>query len=114
MIFKYDNTLSNENIYYILNLPQVLNAKNNIDLKNNGSEYFTISLPIFIKDSIYQSIGLDLLNIENIPMRWIKGDTSAHIDKGTNSFNNTYLIYLTNNTGELIIDNQHYPIIKGT
>lgn len=114
MIYKYDNILSNDKINYILNLSQVINAKNNIDSKNINSIYFTISLPTFIKESIYQSMGLNLLNIKNIPMKWIKGNTPSHIDKGTNSFNNTYLIYLTNNTGDLIIDNNYYPIIKGT
>lgn len=113
MIYKYDNTLSDEQINYILNLSEVLNAKNNIDLKNNGTEYFNIPLTPSIKESIYQSIGLNLFNIESIPMRWIKGDTPSHVDVGDNSFNNTYLIYLTDSTGDLIIDYQSYSISKG-
>jgi len=49
----------------------------------------------------------------SIPMRWIKGDTPPHIDKGTDDFNNTYLMYLTDSAGNLIIDGQSYPINAG-
>ena len=46
-------------------------------------------------------------------MRWIKGDTKPHIDKSSHSFDKTYLAYLTDSPGELIIDDESYPIIKG-
>ena len=41
-------------------------------------------------------------------MRWIKGDTSPHIDNSPSAFDKTYLVYLNNsvefveNTGELL------------
>lgn len=104
------NILSDEEIDYILNLPQVINAKNETNNRNNV--YFTIPLTTNIKSKIYQELGLNLNNIENIPMRWIKGDTPHHIDRGATEFNNTYLIYLTDSNGELLIDNQLYPINK--
>jgi hypothetical protein len=37
-------------------------------------------------------------------MRWIKGDTAPHIDVGQSTFTNTYLLYLNDSIGELIID----------
>ena len=43
-------------------------------------------------------------------MRWIKGDTAPHVDVGSSDFNNTYLIYLNDSPGELIIDSTTYPI----
>ena len=43
-------------------------------------------------------------------MRWIKGDTAPHVDVGLSDFNNTYLIYLNDSPGELIIDSTTYPI----
>jgi hypothetical protein len=46
-------------------------------------------------------------------MRWIKGDTAAHKDKGEKQFINTYLVYLTDSSGHLIIDGQSYPITAG-
>lgn len=46
-------------------------------------------------------------------MRWIKGDTLPHIDRGEEQFNNTYLIYLTDSIGDLTINGQTYSITAG-
>ncbi len=110
MVVSINNILSSEDIDYLLNMPEVLNAKNNIDNNTLGSIYFTINLTESIKNTIYQKMDLNLSNIDKIPMRWIKGDTLPHIDKGIKSFENTYLIYLTDSSGELIVDNESYPI----
>jgi hypothetical protein len=48
-----------------------------------------------------------------VPMRWIKGDTPLHTDKGEKQFSKTHLIYLTNSVGKLIIDGQTHPIAAG-
>ncbi len=114
MIVSINNVLSNEDINYLLNMPEVLDAKKNIDNKLSGSEYFSINLTQSIKDLINQKMSLDLSNIESIPMRWIKGDTLPHVDRGTSSFEKTYLMYLTDSTGELIVDNISYPITQNT
>jgi hypothetical protein len=47
-------------------------------------------------------------------MRWIKGDTSPHIDVGSTKFENTYLAYINNSEGEFIVDNTCYPITANT
>jgi hypothetical protein len=47
-------------------------------------------------------------------MRWIKGDTRPHIDVGASNFQNTYLLYLNDSPGELIVDSQSYPIQANT
>jgi hypothetical protein len=47
-------------------------------------------------------------------MRWIKGDTSPHVDVGASQFENTYLLYLNDSPGELIVDSQTYPIEANT
>jgi hypothetical protein len=49
MTVSINNILSNEDINYLLNMPQVLNAKNNIDKKTKGAEYFSIPLTESIK-----------------------------------------------------------------
>lgn len=110
---QYNNVFSSNDISYFLNLPEVLKAKNQIDTKNNGSVYFNVSLPDTIKDIINDKMGVNLFNIAKIPMRWIKGDTLPHIDRGIRDFDNTYLIYLNNSNGELVIDDINYPIIEG-
>ena len=110
----YNNVLSVDDINYLLGLPEVLNAKSRIDARDTGSIYFTISIPDTIKSIINERMGLDLSNVDKIPMRWIKGDTVPHIDTGNDDFENTYLIYLVDSLGEFIINDQSYPITKGT
>jgi hypothetical protein len=112
MISSFTNILLNEDIDNLLNTPQVLDAKKNLDDKSSGSVYFSIELTQSIKDLIYEKISLNLSNVKSIPMRWIKGDTMPHIDKGVDCFNKTYLIYLTDSPGELIVDGNSFPILK--
>jgi hypothetical protein len=47
-------------------------------------------------------------------MRWIKGDTAPHIDRGVSEFDTTYLVYLNDSPGEFIVDSQAYPIQANT
>lgn len=49
----------------------------------------------------------------SIPMRWIKGDTLAHIDKGEKHFNKTHIIYLNDTIGNLVVDGKPYEIAAG-
>lgn len=106
--------LSNLDIDYILTLPEVISAKERIDLRSEGSIYFNISLTPSLREMIYEKFGLNFAQINTIPMRWIKGDTKPHIDRGTNSFDKTYLAYLTDSQGRLLIDGETYPISKGS
>ena len=74
---------------------------------------FSIELSDAIKNKLETGFNLDLTHVTSIPMRWIKGDTPQHADKGENHFSNTYLMYLTDSIGNLIIDQQTYPIVAG-
>jgi hypothetical protein len=113
-IISTNNILSSENIRYILNLPEVLESKIKIDSVTSGSIYFSVDLTPSIKNIIYENLGIQLENVNQIPMRWIKGDTLPHSDKCKDgSFDNTYLIYLTDCPGEFIIEDQIYSISKG-
>jgi hypothetical protein len=47
-------------------------------------------------------------------MRWIKGDTEAHVDRGSRSFENTYLVYLQDSEGEFVLGTDSYPITANT
>jgi hypothetical protein len=47
-------------------------------------------------------------------MRWIKGDSRPHVDIGVSNFQNTYLLYLNDSPGELIVDSESYPIQANT
>jgi len=106
--------LYNLDIDFLLNQKEVTIAKQKIDKLSTGSIYFTINLTETIRKSLFENLGLDLTNIHSIPMRWIKGDTHPHVDRSSSSdsFSDTYLAYLTDSPGELIVDGTSYPISK--
>ena len=105
------NLLSSNEIAEILNNPIVQSNKEQLSTLDKVD--FSIQLPDAIKTKLETSFGIDLTQITSIPMRWIKGDIPPHIDKGENHFNNTFLVYLTDSIGNLIIDGQSYPITAG-
>ena len=84
---------------------------NKIKLLNESLVKFSISLPNEIKLKLENNLSIRLS--DSVPMRWIKGDTLPHIDKGESYFENTYLIYLTDSNGSLIIDGINHPIMAG-
>lgn len=107
-----NHIFSDNEIDSILNLKEVKSAKKNLDTLNVVN--FTLSLENHLVEKIKSNFGLDLFGVSHsIPMRWIKGDTESHKDKGINSFENTFLIYLTDSVGSLKIDNKLFPIKKG-
>lgn len=105
--------LSSEWVDAVLALPDVLAAKGRIDAKAEGSESFSVALPSEVRTALQLEMGLDLSAVPSIPMRWIKGETVSHVDTGAGAFADTYLVYLTDSAGELIVDGQSYPIRKG-
>jgi len=110
-IQKIDNIFNNEDINYILNHPEVIAIKNKILSRQNGSEYFNIDITPEISQKLLQHFNLSL---SKVPMRWIKGDISPHKDVGAHKFQKTHLIYLTDSQGNLVIENNSYPITKNT
>ena len=106
----YENVLSDEELDYLNNLPEVLVAKTTLDARPSGMVYFTVSVNNLIRDTLQTKFGLNILENTQIPMRWIKGDTAPHVDRGASQFKNTYLLYLNDSPGELIVDSISYPI----
>jgi hypothetical protein len=101
--------LSRNEINELLQNPMI--EINKIKLLNESLVKFSISLPNEIKTKLENELSIHLS--DTVPIRWVRGDTSPHIDKGDAEFDNTYLIYLTDSDGSLIIDNIHHPIIAG-
>jgi len=110
----YTNVLSNEELEYLNNRPEVLTAKASLDSKPSGMVYFSVPITNVIRDTLHSRFGLDLSAYSQIPMRWIKGDTAPHIDTGASKFKNTYLLYLNDSPGNLIVDTETYPIHANT
>ncbi len=109
----FNDILTSEQLDYINNLPEVATALQQI---TNGSPvaYFSVQLTADIKETLQNRLGLDLSAVTNIPMRWIKGDTAPHIDRGASYFLNTYLMYLTNSPGTFNIQENSYSISANT
>ena len=107
-IFK--DLLSSEELHYLNTLPEVLAAK--ASLNSRAVVYFSVAVTDSIRAALEARFGINLT--ASIPMRWIKGDTAPHIDRGASNFNNTYLVYLNNCPGEFILDSQAYPIEANT
>ena len=112
MTSRLSNVFSTEELEYLTQSQEVLDAKSK--LNNSNVVYFTVPVTQTICDSIFSQFGLDISNVSEIPMRWIKGDTSPHIDVGSNKFEKTYLAYLNDSDGEFIIDDSSYPINANT
>lgn len=107
-IFK--DLLSSEELHYLNTLPEVLAAKTSLD--SRAVVYFSVAVTDSIRAALEARFGITLT--ASIPMRWIKGDTAPHIDRGASNFDNTYLVYLNNCPGEFILDSQSYPIEANT
>jgi hypothetical protein len=103
-----------EDIYYLNQLPEVLEAKSELDNTISGKIYFSVNLTESIRNVLTSRFGLDLSGISTIPMRWIKGDTAPHVDVGASKFDHTYLVYLNSSPGELVVDGTMYPILENT
>jgi hypothetical protein len=114
MASTYTNVLSNEELDYLNNNPEVLVAKASLNSRLSGIVYFSITITNEICDTLQSRFGLNLSVDSKIPMRWIKGDTAPHVDVGASKFQNTYLLYLNDSPGELIIDSHSYPIQSNT
>ena len=109
------NVLTADSVESILSRPEVSSAKERVISTTSTTEYFTIPLTPTIRDELYDKMGLRLSShTKTIPMRWIKGDTPAHHDRGVSQFTHTHLVYLTSDSaGRIIIDGIEYPICSG-
>ena len=114
MSFIYENVFSNEELNYLNNLNEVLVAKASLDTKFSGMVYFSVPINNLISNTLQSRFGLYFSADSLIPMRWIKGDIASHVDTGSSKFQKTYLIYLNDSPGKLIIDSKSYPIQSNT
>ena len=104
------SVLSSNEISDILNDPIVRTTKANL---SDAQKVVKFSFPLSDDMRNKLSSRLSMRLPPTVPMRWIKGDTPPHTDKGEKQFSKTHLIYLTNSVGKLIIDGQIHPIAAG-
>jgi hypothetical protein len=94
-----------EEIDILRNLPEARNAR---------AAYFQASVPETIKQKLQASMGVDLSQVSSIPFRWMHGDTIPHVDRGRESFDDTYLVYLTDGEGQFEVGDESFPMTAGT
>jgi hypothetical protein len=109
----FTDVLTDLQIQYINDLPEVAAARRRIECGAHVA-YFSVQLNDSIKTTLHERLGLDLSTVSHIPMRWIRGDTAPHVDVGSSTFDNTFLLYLNDSPGELILESESYPIIANT
>jgi hypothetical protein len=111
----FSNVFSNEDVQYLLQLPEVIAASAKLSpTSSSGAVYFKIPLTETIRAVLQVRLGLNLSTVSEIPMRWIKGDTAPHVDSGPSEFEKTFLVYLNNSEGEFVLQGESYPIVANT
>lgn len=107
------NVLTPEQLQALAALPAVAAARARID-SGAPVAYFSVELTDDVKARLQSALGLDLTAVSQVPMRWIRGDTLPHIDRGAGQFDNTYLVYLSDSTGEFRLGDATYAIEQNT
>jgi len=105
------NIISSDEIEDIIGNPIVQTHKEQVTTVSKVD--FSIPLSESIKTKLEGAFGINLSQVASLPMRWIKGDTPSHKDRGTGDFDNTYLVYLTDSVGSLFVGGQSYSITAG-
>lgn len=110
----YNEFFSNDVLTMLNELPEVVEAREKILATSSTKHYFSIPLTPSVRTVLEDTFNLNLSSVSEIPMRWIKGDTAPHIDRGASQFNNTYLVYLTDSVGDFVLEDRPYPIQQNT
>ena len=106
------NILSPAELNDIVNNPVVQTYK--AQLSNTNVVKFSVSLSTDIRVKLSDRLGIELsLFPRSVPMRWVKGDTLPHTDRGVSQFTKTHLVYLTSSSGSLVIDGVTHSINAG-
>ena len=115
MTTKYTDVFTSDEISVITSLDSVIEAEKNVSYPYSPhSFFFTAELPDSIKETIKTKIGLDLFNVSDVPMTFLKGDTVESVYKGETDFDNVYIIFLTDTTGDIHINiKQRVEMRKG-
>jgi len=104
------NIFSSSEIDEILNHPIVQENKAKV---SDAQKMVKFSFPLSDDMRVKLETRLSIHVESTVPMRWIQGDTPAHIDRADEQFSKTHLIYLTNSIGTFIVDGRSHPIVAG-
>lgn len=111
MTYNIESIFRSEDIDMLLNSDDIVAIKSEFDASNMKMQMINITLPLSMQESLFSKMGI---NVTNVPMRFIRGNTPSHTDVSANDFDFTYLIYLTDSVGELVLGDTSFPISKNT
>ena len=100
---------SKEDLEYLTQHPAVHAAKEKLV---GGKVHVTLPITDSIRATLLDRLGLRVG--AEIPMRWIQGDIASSMDTGASPFEHTYLVYLNDSPGELMLDFTPCPITQNT
>jgi len=108
------HVFSSEEMAALTQRPEVLAARTRLGAHGASTVQFTVPVTDPVRASLQTRLGLDLSTVSQLPMRWIQGDTPAHVDTGATAFDHTYLVYLNDCPGQFLLDADAYPIEANT
>lgn len=113
MATSYADVLTSEELDSLALLPEVIAARQQLDDQENSVVSFTVPVPAAIQQKLGDRLGVTLC--EEVPMRWLKGDTHPHVDRSAsrNRFDRTTLMYMSDSPGTLRVAQEEYPIHRG-
>lgn len=112
MIISYQDLLPSQILNKLLNDSIVLRTKQQLDKSHTKDQYFFLDVDPEIQEILINTLGVNCST--RIPFRWIRGDIQPHVDHGERSFHHTYLVFLTQSQGELIIEDEQFFITQNT
>jgi len=114
MTTVHSDIFSSEDLTFITQHNSVITALHKSSILSVGMLSFIMPITSSIRSALTRTFGMDLTNVGVLPMRWIRGDIAPHVDIGTAPFQNTYVVYLQDSQGELLLDGVSYPIVANT
>ena len=79
------NALNEAEINYLLGQPSVKENQDKLSFVVRKVD-FSMEVPEALKMKLQTTLNLDLSHLTALPMRWVKGDTRPHKDKGSSVF----------------------------
>jgi hypothetical protein len=108
-IFTFQPLTSSEiDTILSLNAQVIEDASLNLE----GKKRLLLVIPDILLEKISNVFGISLTS--PLPAQLVKGDTPLHTDHGPSEFDYTYLMYLTDSQGSLVLEDTSFPITKGS
>ena len=93
----------------IVTHPLVLSNKHVLEQASAGINQVDFELPLTasMQEKIAAAFELPSLSRDTFPLRFVRGDLASHVDTSDSS---TYLLYLTDGDGELVIGDEAFAM----